>query len=133
MSGYTIGQAGRWLELPADTIRYYERCGLLPPIPRSPNGTRRFGEDDLARIRFIRRAQKMDFRLAEVGELLAMREDPAHACDQVRKLTRRKLGEVEERLRDLARLREELDGLIRACEAREGDRCPILEGIDPEE
>lgn len=130
MSDYTIGEVSQRLALSPDTLRYYEKAGLLPPVGRSPGGTRRYGEADLARLRFIRRAQKMDFSLAEIGELLAMRESPGEAQARVRELTRTKLQEVEARLLELGQLRDELRQLIAACEGGRGDCCPILEGIE---
>lgn len=130
MPDYTIGQVSQRLGIAPDTLRYYENLGLLARIPRTSGGTRRYREGDLARLRFIRRAQKMNFSLAEIGKLLTMRENPGEAQAQVRELTRTKLQEIDDRLLELGQLRDELAQLIAFCESGQGDCCPILEGIE---
>ncbi len=129
MKSYRIGGVTKLLGISADTLRYYEKIGLLPAINRTVSGIRVYLERDLSRLRFIRRAQKMQFSLKEIAELLKMREDPQHARDEVRLLTRSKLSEVEEHLDDLQFLRNELQLLLNLCTASE-DGCPIIEGID---
>lgn len=131
MKNYRIGGVTKLLGISADTLRYYEKIGLLPVINRTVSGIRVYHERDLSRLRFIRRAQKMKFSLKEIAELLKMREDPQHARDEVRTLTRTKLSEVEEHLDDLQFLRNELKLLLNLCAASE-DGCPIIEGIDEE-
>ena len=129
MKSYRIGGVTKLLGISADTLRYYEKIGLLPAINRTVSGIRVYLERDLSRLRFIRRAQKMQFSLKEIAELLKMREDPQHARDEVRILTRSKLSEVEEHLDDLQFLRNELQLLLNLCVASE-DGCPIIEGIN---
>ncbi len=131
MKSYHIGGVTKLLGISADTLRYYEKIGLLPAINRTDSGIRVYLERDLSRLRFIRRAQKMQFSLKEIAELLKMREDPQHARDEVRLLTRSKLSEVEEHLADLQFLRNELQLLLNLCTASEGG-CPIIESIDQE-
>ena len=132
MKSYRIGDVTKLLAISADTLRYYEKIGLLPVINRTVSGIRVYYERDLSRLRFIRRAQKMQFSLKEIGDLLKMREDPQHARDEVRLLTRNKLNEVEEHLDDLQFLRNELQLLLNLCTASE-DGCPIIEGIDEDD
>ncbi len=129
MKSYRIGNVTKQLGISADTLRYYEKIGLLPAINRTDSGIRVYLERDLSRLRFIRRAQKMQFSLKEIAELLKMREDPQHARDEVRILTRSKLSEVEEHLDDLQFLRNELQLLLNLCTASE-EGCPIIEGIN---
>jgi len=129
MKSYRIGDVTKLLGISADTLRYYEQIGLLPFINRTVSGIRVYNERDLSRLRFIRRAQKMQFSLKEIAELLKMREDPQHARDEVRLLTRSKLSEVEEHLDDLQFLRNELQLLLNLCTASE-EGCPIIEGIN---
>ncbi|MCH7894390.1 MAG: heavy metal-responsive transcriptional regulator [Proteobacteria bacterium] len=129
MKSYRIGGVTKLLGISADTLRYYEKIGLLPVINRTVSGIRVYHDRDLSRLRFIRRAQKMKFSLKEIAELLKMREDPQHARDEVRMLTRTKLSEIEEHLNDLQFLRNELKLLLNLCAASE-DGCPIIEGID---
>ena len=132
MKSYRIGGVTKLLGISADTLRYYEKIGLLPAINRTVSGIRVYIERDLSRLRFIRRAQKMQFSLKEIAELLKMREDPQHARDEVRILTRSKLSEVEEHLDDLQFLRNELQLLLNLCTASENG-CPIIEGIDEDD
>ena len=73
---YRIGQAAEALGLSVDTLRYYEKRRLLPPVSRNNAGIRVYGDRDMSRLKFIRRAQKMDFSLDEIGQLLSMRENP---------------------------------------------------------
>ncbi len=129
MKHYSIGDVQRELGISADTLRYYEKIGLLPPIDRTPSGRRLYSERDLSRLRFIRRAQKMNFSLAEIADLLDMRADPQHARDEVRKMTAAKLTQIEEHLEELDTLRKELTLLLNLCRGSK-DGCPIIEGID---
>lgn len=126
---YRIGDLTRLLGLSADTLRYYEKIGLLPRVGRNASGLREYGERDVSRLRFIQRAQKMGFSLAEIAHLLAMRESPQQARDEIRTLTSDKLQEVELRLKDLTLLRDELRLLLNLCRGAK-DGCPIIETID---
>lgn len=129
MKSYRIGDVTKMLGISADTLRYYEKIRLLPAISRTDSGIRVYLERDLSRLRFIQRAQKMKFSLKEIAELLKMRENPQHARDEVRLLTRSKLTEIEEHLDDLQVLRNELQLLLNLCTASENG-CPIIESID---
>jgi Hg(II)-responsive transcriptional regulator len=113
------------------TIRFYERRGLIPNPPRSPAGYRRYPEATVARIRFIRRAQELGFTLAEITELLSLRVDEVSACEAVQAKAREKLLTVEEKIIDLRRIGDALERLVNQCEERQptGD-CPILEELD---
>ncbi|HHC72941.1 MAG TPA: heavy metal-responsive transcriptional regulator [Thiotrichales bacterium] len=126
---YRIGEVARLTGLTQDTLRYYEKLGLLPRVARTPSGIRLYDEQDLSRLRFIRRAQKMAFSLEEIGRLLEMREDPGHAREEVRQLTAEKLKEVESRLEEITLLRNELRLLVHLCRGSE-EGCPIIEQID---
>ena len=112
MSAYRISVVAKKVSLSADTLRYYEKIGLLPPVTRNPAGVRLYDDQDLSRLGFIRRAQTMNFSLAEIGQLLEMRESPQSARDEVRELTLQKLQAVEKNLGDLSALRNELQLLI---------------------
>jgi len=132
MSGIQIGEVSTLLGVSADTLRYYEKIGLVPAIARTDAGIRVYVERDLSRLRFIKRAQKMQFSLREIAALLKMRQDPQHARDEVRVLTGHKLDEIRERLEDLQVLHNELQLLMNLCSASK-DGCPIIESIDNEE
>ncbi len=129
MGQYRIGAIAAKLGLTADTLRYYEKIGLLPRIARQDSGVRLYNDQDLSRLRFIQRAQKMDFTLAEIAELLKMREAPHKARARVRALTARKLAEVETRLAELKSLRNELALLLNLCTAG-GKSCGIIKEIN---
>jgi DNA-binding transcriptional MerR regulator len=126
---YPIGDVTEKLGLSADTLRYYEKIGLLPKVRRSGAGIRFYSDQDLSRLAFIRHAQRMDFTLAEIGELLKMRAAPHKARKRVRELTAQKLTEVEARLTELKTLRNELALLMNLCSAG-GKSCGIIKEID---
>ncbi len=132
MSTYRISEVSRKINLSADTLRYYEKIGLLPPVSRNSAGIRVYDDQDLSRLGFIRRAQTMNFSLAEIGQLLEMRTSPQNARNEVRELTQRKLLEVEKNLGELGTLRDELQLLVNLCQGSE-EGCPILEGIAQKE
>ena len=126
---YRIGDITRIIGLSADTLRYYEKIRLLLPVHRTTSGIRLYNESDLSRLRFIRRAKSMSFTLNEIARLLEMREDPQHARDEVRELTKRKLEEVESHMKELGTLRNELTLLINLCRGSDTG-CPIIEDLD---
>jgi len=127
-----IGDVAQLLGMSADTLRYYEKINLLPAVNRTPSGIRLYYKKDLSRLRFIQRAQKMNFSLAEIGDLLKMREDPQNARDEVRSLTASKMQEVEEHLDELTSLRNEMQLLLNLCRGSK-DGCPIIEEINSAE
>jgi MerR family transcriptional regulator, copper efflux regulator len=129
MSEYRIGQMTSALGLSADTLRYYERIGLLPRISRRGSGARAYDDKNLSRLRFIQRAQKMNFSLAEIATLLQMRDSPQRARRRVRALTEKKLTEVEQHLKELNQLRRELRLLVNLCNGN-SNSCPIIRKID---
>ena len=126
---YKIGEISELLGLSADTLRYYEKIRLLPKVSRNASGIREYDDKDISRLKFIQRAQKMNFSLAEISDLLKMRENPQKVRDEVRQLTADKLHEVDEHLQSLTTLRAELQLLLNLCQgSKEG--CPIIEGLD---
>lgn len=129
MSQYRISTVTMKLGLSADTLRYYEKIGLLPKITRGSSGARFYDDKDLSRLRFIRRAQQMNFTLSEIASLLRMRDAPHKARRQVRELTAHKLAEVEARLAEIKTLRNELQLLVNLC-AGASSSCPIIREID---
>jgi DNA-binding transcriptional MerR regulator len=129
MTGHRIRAVTQLLGLSADTLRYYEKIGLLPRIARNVAGARNYSEQDISRLRFIRRAQKMNFSLAEIADLLRMRAAPQRARTPVRALTAKKLVEVENQVKELQTLRDELQLLLNLCAS--GRRsCAIIKKID---
>lgn len=111
-----IGEAARQAALSVDAIRFYERRALLPEAPRTAGRFRLYSQKDVARLRFIRRAQAMGFALREIQPLLELRERDAGVCAPVRELLRAKLAEVRARRRQLQALESELGAALRRCE-----------------
>jgi DNA-binding transcriptional MerR regulator len=128
-NGYRIGDISKRLGLSVDTLRYYEKIGLLARVRRTAAGIRSYSDNDISRLNFVRRAQKMNFSLAEIANLLQMREDPQHARQEVRELTLKKLVEIESYLQDLTTLHNELTQLTNLCASTE-QGCPIIEDIE---
>jgi len=129
MTEYRIGELSKLLGLSADTLRYYEKIDLLPRINRTAAGVRLYNDRDISILKFIQRAQKMNFTLSEISSLLQMRNDPQNARAEIRDLTHQKLAEIENYLQDLTTLRNELTLLTNLCASSE-DGCPIIEGIE---
>jgi len=127
MTLMTIGRLARASGVHVETIRYYQRRGLLPEPPRPAGSVRRYGADTIARLGFIRRAQELGFTLEEVKTLLRLGETPN--CRDARSLAANKLSVVETRLADLARMRTALRSLIAQCDRRGARRCPIIESL----
>ncbi len=128
---FTIREVSHQTGLSPDTLRYYEKIDLLPRVQRNRSGRREYGDQDLSRLRFIQRAQKMNFSLAEIADLLDMRNNPLQARNEIRLLTQKKLEQVEEHLQALTTLRDELTLLLNLCRGSE-DGCPIIEGLEEE-
>ena len=131
MGNLTIGQLARQAEVNVETVRYYERRGLIPEPPRRSSGYRQYSKDFVLRIRFIKRAQELGFSLKEIKELLVLRVGSETACDDVRKQAKLKITDIEAKIQILQRMKQTLDGLVRACEVNElTSECPILKALD---
>ena len=127
----TISQVATAADVNVQTIRYYERRGLFPTPRRTPAGYRQYTEDAVARLRFIKHAQDLGFSLQEIQELLGLRVRHGAACDTVERKTRQKIEVVQQRIRDLQRMKRTLEQLAAACTARRPtDDCPILEVLE---
>ncbi|MEO8145221.1 MAG: MerR family transcriptional regulator [Betaproteobacteria bacterium] len=127
MDDMTIGRLAEAAGVHLETIRYYQRRGLLAEPKRPTGGIRRYGADAVARLGFIRRAQEVGFTLEEVKALLKLGETPS--CRGARTLAAKKLELVESRLRDLTRMRGALADLIRQCDAGRERNCPIINSL----
>jgi MerR family mercuric resistance operon transcriptional regulator len=128
MSGMTIGRLAKAAGVNIETIRYYQRIGLIKAPEKPPRGVRHYADGDVARLRFIKRAQELGFVLAEVRNLLTLED--GKSCSAARVLAVNKLEIVESRLADLARMQGALRDLISRCERRRGKlACPIIETL----
>jgi Hg(II)-responsive transcriptional regulator len=130
MKTFTRSQLARICGVGPETIRFYEKQGLLPPPPRSAAGYRRFGEDSVHRLNFIRRAKELGFSLNEIAELLALHDDEHGDRAQVKAMTEAKLDEIVAKIRDLQRMREVLAHLAAECSgAGPVSGCPIIHAL----
>jgi len=132
MQSLGIGQIAKRAGVGIDTVRYYERNGLLSPHSRLASGYRRYSELELSRLRFIRRAQALGFTLKEIRELLAL--SGQRDMGRVKLSAQAKLSDVQERIAALERVRDGLSALVEACpgHGRMTD-CPILKALGSEE
>lgn len=121
----TIGRLAASAAVNVETVRYYQRRGLLAEPPRPPGGVRHYGSAEVTRLQFIRRAQAMGFTLDEIGGLLKVRG--RRACEQTRTLTEHKLELVRQRIVELQRLEQDLASLVEECgQAAVNAECPTL-------
>jgi MerR family copper efflux transcriptional regulator len=131
MESLGIGALARRAGVRIDTVRYYERSGLLAPKTRLQSGYRRYGGAELARLRFIRRAQTLGFSLKEIRELLAL--STGRDVARVKRAAQAKLVDVEQRIAALQRMRDGLATLVAACPGHgEPTDCPILRALGGE-
>lgn len=127
----TIGRIAAAAEVNVQTVRYYERRGLLAAPQRTASGYRQYAEDAVARLQFIKRAQELGFSLKEIQGLLALRVRHGSACDAVERRTRQKIALVERKIEDLQRIRRTLEQLAGACATRQPtEECPILGALE---
>ena len=133
MKTLRIGDAAKQADVNVQTIRYYERRGLLPKPSRTESNYRMYSEDIVTRVRFIKRAQELGFTLKEIEELLSLRATPDTRCGDVRRRAQIKVRDIDDKIRTLNAMRAALDKLVDQCSG-EGPtaQCPILEALDEE-
>ncbi len=124
-----IGQASRETGCHVETIRYYERIGLLASPGRTGGGYREYGRDHIRQLRFIHRARALGFSLEEIRELLALRQRPASSCRAVSEVTERHLAGVRQRIRDLRAMEGELSRMASECAGGRVAECRILDAL----
>ncbi|TMC12216.1 MAG: MerR family transcriptional regulator [Chloroflexi bacterium] len=126
-SGQVASQAG----VNVETLRYYERRGLLPPPPREPSGYRSYGSEAVRMVRFVKRAQELGFSLDEVDALLDLAGGGPEACEAVQRLTGERIAELDRRIADLQAMRRSLQRLVATCHRPRSDReCPLIRSIE---
>jgi MerR family transcriptional regulator, mercuric resistance operon regulatory protein len=125
-----IGQLATAADTAPDTIRYYERIGLLPRVPRTSGRQRIYGEVDLQRLRFIRRARALGFTLEAIGSLLALAAPGRRSCASVREIAARHLRDVQERLAELRRLERALAETVARCTGKAAPTCAVLSMLE---
>jgi MerR family mercuric resistance operon transcriptional regulator len=127
-SSDTIGGLAKAAGVGVETVRYYQRRGLLPEPPRPPGEVRRYGDEDVRRLRFIRSAQAAGFTLAEIKELLDL--DASDDRARARELARARVAALDEKIAQMREARDALAGLATACAKKRAGPCPILSAFD---
>jgi Cu(I)-responsive transcriptional regulator len=127
----TIGDVADLTGTKVETIRYYERAGLLPPPARTAGNYRNYEPSHVGRLGFIRRARGLGFSLDEVRDLLALADQRDRSCESVDQIAREHLADVDRKIADLKGLRRELNTIIRQCQRGTIDQCRILEALAP--
>lgn len=125
----TIGKLSQASGVNTETIRYYERSGLLPAPARSGSGYRHYREDDVKRLRFIRRGRELGFGLEEIRSLLQLMDQPQQNCEAADRMVQKHLMEVEARIRDLQAIHTALAQLA-GCQSRTAEHCLVLETLE---
>ncbi len=133
MNSLTIGRLAKEAGVNLETVRFYERRGLLPRPPRSASGYRLFPVEAARRLRFIRRAQELGFSLKEVGELLSLRVSRRTTSAAIRARAEAKVVDLQERIRSLESMKKTLQKLTKVCDGCAPlAECPILDSLDRE-
>lgn len=130
MTTLRISQVAKSAGVGVETVRFYERRGLLDEPPRTASGYRAYPVGSVERLRFIRRAQGLGFSLAEIRQLLVLYPDSRQACGSVQAQAEEKLAEVQVKIRDLQRVKRALADLVAACQANQSlAACPLLRAL----
>jgi MerR family mercuric resistance operon transcriptional regulator len=128
-SSLTRGELARATGCNIETIRYYEKTGMLPDPPRTGAGYRVYSADHVARLRFILRARELGFSMEDIRGLLGLEDDTAPTCADVKERTERHLADVRARIEDLRRIETVLSATAARCSGREVPDCPILASL----
>jgi MerR family mercuric resistance operon transcriptional regulator len=126
MNHLSIGDLSKRTGCNIETVRYYERVGLMPKPPRSAGGHRLYRADDLKRLSFIRRSRKLGFTLDEIRALLGMVDGGAVTCAEVKSLTMNHLGTVQRKIKDLRKMESALREMAATCDGGDIPDCPII-------
>ncbi len=129
MKPFTIGPLSKGTGCHIETIRYYERIGLMPKPSRSPGGHRLYEDDHLRRLTFIRRSRELGFTLEEVRGLLRLVDGGSYTCAEVKALTLDHAAEVRRKVADLRKLERVLEAMAAECEGGEVPECPIIDTL----
>jgi MerR family mercuric resistance operon transcriptional regulator len=131
MDKLTSGKLALKANVNLETIRYYERCGLIPEPPRNESGYKQYSQEHVRRIQFIKRAQGLGFSLKEISELLSLRVDPRTTCGDVKRQAEAKIDDIKERIKALQEMEQALVKLTALCRGRgPTSECPILEALE---
>ena len=126
---FTIGDLATSTRTKVETVRYYERTGLMPKPPRTGGNYRSYGVEHLRRLSFIRRSRELGFSIEQVRELLSLSDNRNHSCAAVDEIAREHLRDVQRKIVDLTALRRELSTLISQCRHQKIAECRIIEAL----
>jgi Hg(II)-responsive transcriptional regulator len=127
MTAMKIGEVARRSNLGIETIRYYEREGLLLKPERRPSGYRQYDESTVERLKYIRQAKELGFTLAEIRELLELSPVNQAGCDHIRQRAEAKVADIEEKIRSLQQMKRALGKIVDRCRAKDSeDDCPLV-------
>jgi MerR family copper efflux transcriptional regulator len=131
MDGLSIGDVAKQAGVHIETLRYYERRGLLASPPRSTSNYRLYSEETVHRVRFIKGAQELGFSLKEILELLSLRAEPTTSCEDIREHAEAKIKDIEAKIRSLQAMKRALAKLVTECSGSGPiTECPILESFE---
>ena len=134
METLSIGQVARQGGVGVETVRFYERQGLLEKPPRKESGYRQYPPEAVSRLHFIKKAKEVGFSLKEIKELLLLRLDETATCQDVRSRAEAKILDIEQKLQALTRMKQALTDLTKACSGRGSvSECPILQSFEKQE
>jgi MerR family transcriptional regulator, copper efflux regulator len=134
MNGLTIGELAERAKVHVETLRYYERRGLIESPPRSLSNYRLYPKEAVHRVRFIKRAKELGFSLKDIKEVLLLRAAPEAECTEIRAYAEAKIKDIDEKIHSLMAMKSALSTLVAACSGQGPlTECPILESLDTKE
>ena len=131
MKEFSSGELAKKAEVNVETLRFYEKKGVMPKPDRTPAGYRIYDINDLKRLTFIKKSQILGFTLSEIKDLLYLRVDTERNCSEVRKIASEKINSIQIKLEELQRIRDALSSLVELCNGKGPDSdCPILDELE---
>ncbi len=124
---YKIGEVAKLVGLGSETVRYYEKEGIVPKAERAQNGYRLYDETHVRRLRFVKRSRELGFSLDKVRSLLEIADSTNMTCKSVKKVAEGHLAEVQKNIRDLQKMEKALSGMVQPCAGDGTKDCPILD------
>lgn len=125
---HAIGVAAKLSGVNIETIRYYEREGIVPKAERSSNGRRTYDAEAVSRLRFVKRCRELGFPIADIRTLMSLSDQAAGTCYEVRKLSKANLVSVSSKIEDLNRMKSALEELVTSCDSGQTE-CPMLNNL----
>jgi len=131
MEHLTAGKLAQKAKINIETIRFYERKGLLPKPQRTGSGYRMYSQESAQRIQFIKRSQQLGFSLNEISDLLSLRVDSKKTCGHVKEQTETKLDEIDKKIKSLRHIQKALKNMVKSCQGKgPTSKCPILDELN---